>query len=731
MHLHISRVRRDGKTYEYGQLVESYRRADGMPTQRVVARLGHLTTVAIDNLRAALQASRGGQRLVLERRRLPKEASFARPTQTLRYLDLAVLLQLWRRCGLDTLLEELLPCGQSEVAPTEVLAALALQRCVDPGSTLFSERWFPRTALPELLGVAPRSFNNTRLHRVLEQLDEVTPSLMSRLPRLYLGQEQEAFAALFLDITDARFVGQGPELAEKAKTKEGVVERKVGIVLLCNEHGYPLRWHVIAGKKAEPSAMHHLLNEVRGLEWLGTTPVVCDRVMGTSCEIGQLLRRGLRFVTALRRTEFGAYTGAIPHLSVADIEPALQGAEARPDPCVAEAARRVEQAGMQRATETLYVLDLGIVQRDARIVKSVVASTDRAGQAMAMSREIDAMVQRGDADSFASAARQMGVTLGVCKRVRTLLQLDRGVQQDILDGKAAALSVNCLGRLARIEEAAAQRRAFDQMLVSRRRRRVEGAVPSSPASVQPEQQPERVALRVRAVAYFNPQRFVEKRRSAQQQLHTVQAYVTKLNDKLTGLRSKRTPRSIEIELDRMLRRKHLLDVFRVQVHEHDIGAGVMRYRAQLELDAQRWRQRRRYDGFSLLVAHPEVSTSAVELCQLYRAKDTVEKDFQDIKSFIKLRPIWHRSDAKVRAHVTVCMLALLLERMLDHRLHDMTAAMALQALATCCLNRFEDGARKSHYVVTQPDAEQHELLRQLQLQDLAEGADLIEGLRPR
>jgi hypothetical protein len=27
----------------------------------------------------------------------------------------------------------------------------------------------------------------------------------------------------------------------------------------------------------------------------------------------------------------------------------------------------------------------------------------------------------------------------------------------------------------------------------------------------------------------------------------------------------------------MLRHKHLLDVFRVQVHKHDIGGGVMRY----------------------------------------------------------------------------------------------------------------------------------------------------------
>src|SRR5437773_4883488 len=251
MHLHLSRVCRNGKTYEYGQLVESYRRADGMPTQRVVAKLGRITGLEAGNLRAALEASRGQQRLVLDRRQLPPSATFLKPTQNLRYLDVAVMLELWCRWGLDRLLEELLPRGQSEVAPADIVAALTLQRCVEPGSKLYAERWFPRTALPELLGIATDRFNNTRLHRVLEQLDEATAALMRRLPLVYQKREG-VFVTMFLDVTDARFVGHGPELSEKAKTKEGIVDRKVGIVLLCNEHGYPLRWQTIAGKRPEP-----------------------------------------------------------------------------------------------------------------------------------------------------------------------------------------------------------------------------------------------------------------------------------------------------------------------------------------------------------------------------------------------------------------------------------------------------------------------------------------------
>lgn len=34
-------------------------------------------------------------------------------------------------------------------------------------------------------------------------------------------------------------VGRGPELAAVTKTKDGMVRRKVGIVLPCSEHGLP------------------------------------------------------------------------------------------------------------------------------------------------------------------------------------------------------------------------------------------------------------------------------------------------------------------------------------------------------------------------------------------------------------------------------------------------------------------------------------------------------------
>ena len=63
MHVRTVTNRPNGKRYT--QLVQSYRRSsDGMPATRIVANLGTMSDEAVANLKAALQASRVGKRLV-------------------------------------------------------------------------------------------------------------------------------------------------------------------------------------------------------------------------------------------------------------------------------------------------------------------------------------------------------------------------------------------------------------------------------------------------------------------------------------------------------------------------------------------------------------------------------------------------------------------------------------------------------------------------------------------
>jgi hypothetical protein len=189
--MYVRRAKSHGKLYT--QIVESFRRkSDGMVCKRVVAGLGCLSDLEHNNFVAAFKAARNKERVVVASAQRPSQG----PAANLQHLDLAVLLELWHRRGVDEVLTWVLPSSTLEVSPAQVVAALAIQRCVAPGSKLSATRWFPRTALPELLGVLLSSFNNSRIHRTLEQLASRQQALQTELAQLY-RQQDGAFATLF------------------------------------------------------------------------------------------------------------------------------------------------------------------------------------------------------------------------------------------------------------------------------------------------------------------------------------------------------------------------------------------------------------------------------------------------------------------------------------------------------------------------------------------------------
>jgi hypothetical protein len=723
MHLRLSRTKRHGRVYEYAQLVESVRRpSDGMPSHRVIGTLGALSPLEIENLRVALAASRTEKRVVVA----PCARAVAAPDviANLRYLDVAVPLALWREWGLPALLGELMPRGESSVPPADVVAALVMQRLVDPSSKLAATEWFPRTALPELLDVAPSSFNNTRLHRVLEELDAVTGDLMAKLPRRY-EEREGAFASLFLDVSDATFVGHGPSLAEKAKTKEGVVARKIGIVLLCNARGYPLRWQVVPGARSDGKTMLAMLESLSGLRWVGEAPIVCDRAMGKTATLMAMRKLKLRFLTALTTTEFDSYSDErVPYDVLADLSPS-ESCDAKVE---AEAVRRVTAAGMEPVDDNLFVLDLGLVERaDETGPSPGAAEPATPSRAMAQCRRMRELVASGECTSFEEARRRLQLSSkGLGGKYRSLGGLVEEVQLAVLDGRADALSLDDLIRLARLG-ADEQLEQFEKLVAASTERRRRKRCPPAQAPTEPLPEPSTVKLRV--VACFNQERFVEKRFRAQAILDEIRAFVDDLNRRLQSTRSRRSRASVEAEVDRKLRAHDLVEAFTVRVDEVRLE-GRTRYHVDLVLDEPRWARKRRHDGFSLLVAHPDVPQTAAALARLYRAKDAVEKDFHVIKSVVEIRPVWHHSDAKVRAHVTLCMLGLLLERTLGHRLRGTCSAeAALERLEPCRLNHFAGAT--SAYGLTRATVEQKELLRQLGLLSLVDDEQVAETLHPR
>jgi transposase len=74
----------------------------------------------------------------------------------------------------------------------------------------------------------------------------------------------------------------------------------------------------------------------------------------------------------------------------------------------------------------------------------------------------------------------------------------------------------------------------------------------------------------------------------------------------------------------------------------------------------------------------------VQAVSLYQELSEVERAFANLKDVIELRPIYHRTDQRVQAHIFVAALAFLLHRALEQQLKaaelDLSATQARQAL---------------------------------------------------
>jgi transposase len=301
------------------------------------------------------------------------------------------------------------------------------------------------------------------------------------------------------------------------------------------------------------------------------------------------------------------------------------------------------------------------------------------------------------------------------------------LQNEVLSGNAVGMPLRRLAQLSALEPTA-QRAAFDALLADREAGRLRKLPRQSPPkpTTKPGAPP---SLCLRGVAYFNPKMCDQQRSNAQKKLDKVSSFVRELNAKAVD--SSLTEDDLLAKLDRKLRKYHLLKVYDVSTHTIRVDE---RRVPQLEchLRQNEWNHRRLLDGFSLLTMHTEVKLSPLELCNGFRAKDTVEKDFQVIKSVLKMLPVRHHTDPKVLAHVTICVLALLLERLLRDELKgSMSPELALELLAPCHLNRYGQSPESRAYLVTEPDEPQKKILRLLKLQHLVDDNRMIDEIHPK
>jgi Transposase DDE domain len=95
-----------------------------------------------------------------------------------------------------------------------------------------------------------------------------------------------------------------------------------------------------------------------------------------------------------------------------------------------------------------------------------------------------------------------------------------------------------------------------------------------------------------------------------------------------------------------------------------LGRYLSRRRGRLVVDQQKVRAEERVDG-KFLLSSSDDSLAADEIALGYKQLIEVERDWRTLKHTLDLRPIYHRKQERIRAHVLLCFLALLLTRVIE------------------------------------------------------------------
>jgi transposase len=306
--------RKNGKPHSYWALVESYRTAKGS-RQRVVTYLGELTAAEQDGwakLGSHLNGEAKTQRPQLTlfdppHRDEPRDdepvlvkLSSIRLERPRDFGDVWLAWGLWRLLGLDELLDESIEPGHETVSWSAVAAILTIARFCEPSSELhIADTWYRRTALEELLGVAPEQVHTDRLYKGLDRLlphkDALEKHLRERLGRLF----ELKCELLLYDVTSTYFEGElkGCPIAKRGYSRDSRPDRpQVCIGLIVTEDGFPIGYEVFAGNTHDSKTVQSIVESLEKKYGTINRVWVFDRGMVSEANLKFLRERGSQYI---------------------------------------------------------------------------------------------------------------------------------------------------------------------------------------------------------------------------------------------------------------------------------------------------------------------------------------------------------------------------------------------------------------------------------------------------
>jgi len=310
---------KDGKAHVYWSLVETARTPDG-PRQKTLCYLGELNSSAQSRwLRTVEVFNEQGeaQQLKLFPSHLAPPAddpqvarvlvNKVRLERTRQFGACFLGLELWKRLELDRFFEQAIDGEPADVPWSRVAALLAINRLCAPGSELaIEQRWYPSTALDDLLKIEEGRINDTRLYRCLDRMLPHKTGLERHLKDRYGALFGAEFDVLLYDLTSTYVEGAAEKnpMVRRGYSRDHRPDcQQLVIALIVNNEGFPFSYETFDGNRADVSTMETILRMVERKHGKARRVWVLDRGIVSEANLAAIRKRGGQYLVGTPRSQ--------------------------------------------------------------------------------------------------------------------------------------------------------------------------------------------------------------------------------------------------------------------------------------------------------------------------------------------------------------------------------------------------------------------------------------------
>ena len=194
----------------------------------------------------------------------------------------------------------------------------------------------------------------------------------------------------------------------------------------------------------------------------------------------------------------------------------------------------------------------------------------------------------------------------------------------------------------------------------------------------------------RYVIGFSVQKLMDERALRQRRLAKFDAAVAAVNDGLSKAKRSRKREPVERTIEALLKKTKLKQAIAIDISEMEVKNGkkaVNSYVVSYAVDQAAINDIELTDGLTCFHTNTTKDDfSAAGIIRQYREKNAVEEGFREIKGVLELRPVYLSLEDRVKAHVTICILAYLLWNTLEKRVSKpvgLSASDVLYELSKC------------------------------------------------